>query len=45
MDSFFSLFNPSEGGQTRHTKKARQKSDADAKRNPDAPKGRVNFKG
>ncbi|CAH2064921.1 unnamed protein product, partial [Iphiclides podalirius] len=40
MDSFFSLFNPSEGGQNKHTKKPRQKSDADAKKNPDAPKGR-----
>ncbi|KPJ00416.1 GTP-binding protein 2 [Papilio xuthus] len=40
MDSFFSLFDPSEGGQAKQSHKKRQKSDADTKKNPDAPKGR-----
>ncbi|XP_013139808.1 PREDICTED: GTP-binding protein 2-like [Papilio polytes] len=40
MDSFFSLFDPSEGGQAKQSNKKRQKSDADTKKNPDAPKGR-----
>ncbi|XP_068627207.1 GTP-binding protein 2-like [Battus philenor] len=40
MDSFFGLFDPSEGGQTKQINKKRQKADTDGKKNPDAPKGR-----
>ncbi|XP_061381826.1 GTP-binding protein 2-like [Danaus plexippus] len=39
MDSFFSLFDPSEGNAAKNNKK-RHKNEDIAKKNPDAPKGR-----
>ncbi|CAK1592638.1 unnamed protein product [Parnassius mnemosyne] len=41
MDSFFSLFDPSEAGQNKQSHKKQQKPDIEGiKKNPDAPKGR-----
>ncbi|XP_034839011.1 GTP-binding protein 2-like [Maniola hyperantus] len=41
MDSFFSLFDPSEGNQNKTSKKSRHKNDQEnVRKNPDAPKGR-----
>ncbi|XP_045782955.1 GTP-binding protein 2-like isoform X2 [Maniola jurtina] len=41
MDSFFSLFDPSEGNQNKPSKKTRHKNDQEnVRKNPDAPKGR-----
>ncbi|XP_045456290.1 GTP-binding protein 2 [Melitaea cinxia] len=41
MDSFFSLFDPSDGNQSKQNNKKRHKNDQDnARKNPDAPKGR-----
>ncbi|CAH2083295.1 unnamed protein product [Euphydryas editha] len=41
MDSFFSLFDPSDSNQGKQNNKKRHKSDQDtARKNPDAPKGR-----
>ncbi|CAH2220814.1 jg21828, partial [Pararge aegeria aegeria] len=39
MDSFFSLFDPSDGGQHKQNKKTRHKNDQEnVRKNPDAPK-------
>ncbi|CAH0731216.1 unnamed protein product, partial [Brenthis ino] len=41
MDSFFSLFDPSDGNQNKHNNKKRHKNDQEnVRKNPDAPKGR-----